>query len=236
MPAAGYLARLADLCPHCGNTSYFQPVASYIENLVGSLRGVSAAKCQSCKRFVLVVGVRQMNGGAFTLDSVYPLAKPDDEVDSNVPPPIRADFSEALRCEWIRAYKACVVMCRRTVQAGALKLGAPKNSNLNQQIDWLFDQGKITESLKDFAHEVRLTGNAGAHPDKNSGVVATAPVQNAVEDDALEDVTPQDAQDIVEFTREFLHHVYVMPAKLKARRATASGPANPSNPMNPTNP
>jgi len=35
----------------------------------------------------------------------------------------------------------------------------------------------------------------------------------------LENVTPKDADDIIEFMREYLHHVYVMPAKLAARKA-----------------
>jgi len=47
-----------------------------------------------------------------------------------------------------------------------------------------------------------LTGNDGAHPDK----------------DGLSDVKEKDSTDIIEFTREYLHHVYVMPAKLKARK------------------
>jgi len=40
-------------------------------------------------------------------------------------------------------------------------------------------------------------------------------------------VTENDASDIVEFTREYLHHVYVMPAKLKARKTppTTAGPS-----------
>jgi hypothetical protein len=31
-------------------------------------------------------------------------------------------------------------------------------------------------------------------------------------------VTDKDAEDMVQFTKEFFHHVYVMPAKLKARK------------------
>jgi Ribonuclease G/E len=87
-------------------------------------------------------------------------------------------------------------------------LGA-KKKRLTDQIDELATQGKITEPLKEFAHEIRVTRNMGAHPDK----------------DGLEEVTEQDAKDIVEFTREFLHHVYVMPAKLKARKTPAPAAA-----------
>lgn len=216
------------ICPHCTTQSYFGPVASHTENVGGhAQKGVSAAKCQSCKQFVLVVGIRSSQGIPFILEAVYPLGKPKDEVDATVPPIIAADFSEALRCQWIQAHKGCVVMCRRAVQASALKLGAPKKNKLDHQIDWLFEQGKITEALKDFAHEVRLTGNIGAHPDKNSGQQSEASVvqvqqDDGVETDNLEDVTPKDADDIVEFTREYLHHVYVMPAKLKARKPATS--------------
>src|SRR6266704_5107267 len=92
-------------------------------------------------------------------------------------------------------------MCARAIQGSAIALGA-KKKKLTDQIDELFSQGKITEALKDFAHEIRITRNLGAHPDK----------------DGLEEVSEQDASDIVEFTREYLHHVYVMPAKLKVRQ------------------
>ena len=103
-------------------------------------------------------------------------------------------------------------MCARAIQGSAIALGAKKKI-LTDQIDELFAHGKITEALKEFAHEIRVTRNIGAHPDK----------------DGLEDVVEQDASDIVEFTREYLHHVYVMPAKLKARRAppASAPPATP---------
>jgi hypothetical protein len=92
-------------------------------------------------------------------------------------------------------------MCRRAVQSSAINLGA-KGGKLIDQIDDLSKTGIITIPLKEFAHEVRLTGNDGAHPDK----------------DGLDDVTEMDGEAIIEFTREYLHHVYVMPAKLAARR------------------
>jgi hypothetical protein len=44
----------------------------------------------------------------------------------------------------------------------------------------------------------------------------------------LRDVTEQDASDIVEFTREYVHHVYVMPAKLKARKPPAASGGTPT--------
>jgi hypothetical protein len=203
-------------CPHCAPTiSYFRPVGSYQTQLQNGLLGiVSPAQCESCKGFVLVIGQKTQHQPDYTLVAVYPLGKPNDAVVPEVQQTAKGvaeDFAEALRCQWIKAYKACVVMCARSIQGSALALGATKK-RLTDQIDELFSQGKITEALKDFAHEVRVTRNVGAHPDK----------------DGLEDVTEQDASDIVEFTREYLHHVYVMPAKLKARKTPpAAGTPTP---------
>jgi hypothetical protein len=203
-------------CPFCGAASYFHPHATFIDSSGLVATCASAAKCQSCKNFVLVVGARNKQNGhsPFQLHGVYPTGKPNDSVEQSVPPLIAADFSEALRCQWIKSFKACVVMCRRAIQSSALDLKA-KGTRLIDQIDDLSATGRITQALQEFAHEVRLTGNDGAHPDK----------------DGLAGVHEKDANDIVEFTREYLHHVYVMPAKLKARKpSTPPSTAAPSAP------
>ncbi len=191
------------LCPHCPNQSYFRPVgAAYIEQILGRQgnRIVNAAQCESCKGFILVVGERPFQQQPYTLVDVYPLGKPDDRVDDAVPDEIKPDFREALRCQWVKAYKATVAMCRRAIQASALEKGASPKKKLVEQIDELAGKGLITKPLQRLAHRIRLTGNVGAHPDE----------------DGLADVTGQDADDIIDFTHQFFEHVYVMPAKLEA--------------------
>jgi Domain of unknown function (DUF4145) len=188
--------------------SYFRPLGGAIQQ---GIKCVNPCQCEACKEFVLVLGTRNNSNNPAALVAVYPLGKPDDAVAPEVTAAgkgVADDFAEALRCQWIRSFKACVVMCARAIQGSAFALGATKKK-LTDQIDELFAKGKITEPLKDFAHEIRVTRNIGAHPDK----------------DGLEEVTEQDASDIVEFAREYLHHVYVMPAKLKARKAPATTPA-----------
>jgi hypothetical protein len=198
-------------CPHCSTKSYFRPMATYLEQAVHhpsthkfNANIVCACECESCKGFILVRGFRTIptlqKPEPFELVAVYPLGMADEQVEADVPPEIAGDFREALRCEWIKAFKACVVMCGRAVQASVIALGGEGNT-LVLQIDDLAKKGVITEPLRRFAHAVRLTRNVGAHPDK----------------DGLKDVQPKDAADMIEFTREFLHHVYVMPAKLRAR-------------------
>ncbi len=203
-------------CPHCSDQSYMRPVGGPYLEANPDQRGnkiTNAAQCESCKKFVLVVGDRNQTGNQvpYALVDVYPLGKPDDRVNDAVPEEIAADFREALRCHWIQAYKGTVTMCRRAVQATALEKKASANKKLVDQIDELADRGIITQPLKEMAHEVRLAGNVGAHPGE----------------DGLKDVTEQDGNDVVEFTREYLHHVYVMPAKLKARKEPPQPEAKP---------
>ena len=96
-------------CPHCSVNSLFDPVASH----VAGNQVVSAAQCITCKKFVLVVGHRGGGNSPSGAVTVYPLGKPNDTVAPEVIPAAKGvaeDFAEALRCQWIRAFKGCVVM------------------------------------------------------------------------------------------------------------------------------
>jgi hypothetical protein len=198
-------------CPHCNVRSLFQPVTQGHSEHWPDQRWhiITGAQCQSCKQFVLVQGIGPApHGQPWQLVAVYPLGKPSDVVAPEVPPLIASDFKEALRCNWIEAFKATVAMCRRALQSSCVELKA-KDATLVEQIDDLAAKGIITEPLRQI---VRLTGNEGAHPGK----------------DGLNDVAEQDANEIIEFTKEFFHHVFVVPAKLRARKAPpAATPANP---------
>jgi hypothetical protein len=194
-------------CPHCGVRSLFNPVVQgYVETQTGNFQSIAqTAQCVSCKNFLLVTATKHAGQGAteFSLRAVYPIDKPKDTVDGAVPKAIADDFAEAMRCQFILAYKATVTMCRRALQAAVLEKMASPDRSLIHQIDELAEKGVITNPLKDMAHVIRLTGNVGAHPDE----------------DGLKNVTDEDAEDILQFTKEFFHHVYVMPAKLKSRKS-----------------
>jgi hypothetical protein len=62
-------------------------------------------------------------------------------------------------------------------------------------IDWVHGQGKITTPLRDMAHKIRLGGDRGAHP-------------------SVRTITADDADAVIEFTREYFDAVYVMPARM----------------------
>jgi hypothetical protein len=194
---------VAGECPHCRSQAAFmtvtRPYQTNPENFPNYM--VSAARCVACNDYILVILKAAINNLNITWEYLmhYPLGMPDETLDPNIPADVATDFKEAIRCQHVKAYRACVVMCRRALQTSALIFKA-SGTTLVGQIEDLGSKGIITAPLKDFAHEIRLTGNAGAHSD------------------GLGDISARDAEAIMEFTREFFDHVYVMPAKLKARR------------------
>ncbi|HHF5252224.1 DUF4145 domain-containing protein [Haemophilus influenzae] len=70
----------------------------------------------------------------------------------------------------------------------------PQDKNLNQRINQLADQGKLSPSMKDFAHRIRTLGNGASH--------------------ALLEFSHQDLEDIRLFTRLFLIYAFTLPAMI----------------------
>jgi uncharacterized protein DUF4145 len=200
---------LSGECPHCRRDAVFNIVsAPYWESEHGIVRIAAVMQCPGCLKLILGIVLHIPRTPNYDYEAHYPLGKPNETVDPSVPQDVAEDFKEAIRCQWVQAYRACVVMCRRALQTSVLLLNAA-GGTLIKQIEDLAAKGVITAPLKDFAHEIRLTGNAGAHSD------------------GLTDVKEADAEAIVEFTREFFDHVYVMPAKLKARKPQGGSGAAP---------
>ena len=159
-------------CPHCSPTqAAFQTVTQPFSVKVKDVQYlVAVARCIACREFILaaIKYDQRIYGGPNEWNYAlhYPVAKPTDKVPDEVPEQIRNDFSEALRCQWVKAYNATAEMCRRTVESSCINLGAPYSKVLQEMIDWLHVKGTITEALKNVAHQVRLGGDRAAHPQK----------------------------------------------------------------------
>jgi hypothetical protein len=169
-------------------------------------------QCQACSQYIL--GVFEQGQYEFKYVSHYPVGQPDDSVANEIPEHIKPDFKEALRCLWVNAYNATAEMCRRALEASCIDLGAPSDKVLEKMIDWLSDQRIITPFLKDVAHKIRLGGNRGAHPPENGSVLGTVRAVPEEEMGPITIITKEHAEAIVTFTREFFHHVYVVPKQM----------------------
>ena len=207
MPASGTTAfSLSGKCPHCGDNSVFISVAAFSDQSTGSgkLLVCQAMRCQGCQKFILGLAEYEQRTGLTYLEH-FPVGMPDDAVAEEVPTAIADEFSEALRCFWVKSYKATVAMCRRAVQASCDDLKAD-GKDLFTQINDLAHKGAITEPLKKMAHRVRLTANQELHG----------------KTDELAAFKESDAKAIIAFVREYFHHVYVMPALLASYDSSAT--------------
>lgn len=81
---------------------------------------------------------------------------------------IYSNLLEALIAFHNGAYRATVVMCRRSLQLIAMQLGAP-NDTLKNQLEWLKTNKRIDEEDYLTATACRKFGNFGAHP-SNDGL------------------------------------------------------------------
>ncbi len=187
-------------CPHCEYAAAFQTVTSVYQGRNGRHDQclVAAARCASCNDFILaILRLESSASGSskWVYDAHHPIGKPSDGGYEDVPEGPRLDFQEALRCRWVDAYNATIEMCRRCLESSCIEFGADSNLALNDMINWVHKQGKITVSLFDMAHKIKLGGNRAAHPSDRT-------------------LTEKDADAVVEFTRMYLYHVYVMPANM----------------------
>jgi hypothetical protein len=198
-------------CPHGPHESAFL-LATNVHSDQGGVRWIAAMQCQGCGKYILAIAQLRPNHGDVIYAEHYPLGNPEDAVAPEIPEHIQPDFKEALRCLWVNAYNATAEMCRRALEASCLHLGAPKKNVLEDMIDWLADKRVITPLLQQAAHKIRLGGNRGAHPPEDGPAAGLgiptpqdAPITKIERDHALA---------IVEFTRHFFEHVYVIPKQL----------------------
>jgi hypothetical protein len=138
----------------------------------------------------------------------------DDLVGFAVPQAIREAFSEASRCLATKAFTACAIMCRKTLE-GICHDHNISGGTLVGRLQMLRDKGVIEGRLYEWSDQLRLVGNEAAH-------------------DVKVQVSAQDAGDALAFTRAMLEYVYTFREQFeqfKERRAKqvhsgSSGPAN----------
>ncbi len=198
-----------DVCPHCGAKSHLELIHNdYYMARNGDQFNHITFKCKPCKKISIKVFRSTENPYSdkqmLTPDkwvAEFPAADivPDSKFVKFAPAEVVDDYSEGLICLANNADKAAVSMFRRSVQNAMIGLGADKSEDLIVQIKTV---SSITEDIKNWAQNIRIFGNWGAHP----------------QDDKLKEVDHDLAVEAKEFVYEFLNYVYVMPGKVSAAR------------------
>ncbi|MEX2014825.1 MAG: DUF4145 domain-containing protein [Candidatus Saccharimonadales bacterium] len=204
-----YCKDFIDICPHCGAKSHLVLIHNdYHLTGSGDQYNYVTFRCKPCKKLSVRVYHSSQNPYAdkqmLSMKgwvSKFPSRDitPDKKFTTHVPSEVLADYEEGLICISAGADKAAVGMFRRAMQNAMINLGAEQKLDLIEQIKSI---SSLTQDIKDWAHNVRIFGNWGAHP----------------QDDLLKDVTPELAQEVRELIEEFMNYVYDMPGKVTAAR------------------
>lgn len=206
-----YVVDLIDLCPHCGAKVHIVKLWSdhhILKN--GDVEFYIVFRCKPCEKLVLKTFFFKQNQFSNETnlepegwDEKFPITLDDElsRADSeHIPEDVLSDYQEALKCKSIGANKASCSMFRRALQNALIGLGADTKLDLIAQINSL---GRLPEDIKDWAHQIRIFGNWGAHPDE----------------DNLKDVEPGDVDDVHDFISKFFIFMFIMPNKVAASRA-----------------
>lgn len=214
--------RPSGLCPRCGKPSSFDvhgtlPVAFEYGSMIARRDGgyesdpierVASLICRRCKQGMIVVEEQYAgetpsrigrSTGVITFRGFHWWPLPVAQVSSDVPAAIASAFSEAVTALAANCPRAAAVMARRTLEAIAAEKGE-SGGRLVDRIKTLASKGVLQPALADWATEVRLIGNAGAHFDP------------------LDEVSNEDAQQLINLIRELTRYLYELPADLARRR------------------
>lgn len=221
--AADLLSRAAkdliDVCPHCDTKAHLTLL--FQESHVMRNRDVvyyATFRCVPCKS--LIIKTHKFTQNPYVqeenLTSLGWMEKfPGGEVvhankfEGSVPPDALNDFKEGMISLYHKCPKAAVSMFRRALQSALLDRGADAKKDL---IDQIKTATFLTQDIKDWAHNIRIFGNWGAHP----------------QDDNLKEVDEKVAKETQSFLEEFFNYVYVMPSRVANARQQNSPPKNSS--------
>ncbi|MCZ4314622.1 DUF4145 domain-containing protein [Comamonadaceae bacterium G21597-S1] len=179
------------VCRHCGRTSIFVLSESvnadykYVHK-VGLLKVEGALN-----KYVEVKGHISLKDGA----SIAPPA--------SLPKEIEAIFAEGATCVAVGCYNAAGTMFRLCVEMATRSmlptedvpgLNAKMRRDLGLRLPWLFESGRLPESLKELSSCIKEDGNDGAH----AGNLSEA-----------------DASDLLDFSVALLERIYTEPERLR---------------------
>jgi len=165
--------------------------------------------CMGCQEGTAVVETTQDG----TLRGVHWWPPPGAfDLDPAVPETIRGAYDEGMHCLGAQCPRAAAVMFRRVLEAlvndkGSAAVQAAAAKNLAQGLKVMAAEHVLQPTLAEWATEIRVVGNVGAHLDP------------------IKDVALEEARDLARLTRQLLEYVYELPARVaRSRQARQAVP------------
>lgn len=224
-------------CPRCKRISNFTAIealpVTYHPSIVFDtphgrerdvLQRVAVLKCQGCGDNVVVIESKCIDGRPVPVSSGSRSGREEwrgihwwpapgmQPGDPDIPTSVADTIAEGTRCLAVQAPRAAVVMFRAALGQIVHNKGsdaAQKQKGLYQQLKKMADEGALEKTVAEWATEVRLVGNAGAHPS------------------TLDAVSQDEAAELLLLISEITNLLYVTLARVErskaARRARTSG-------------
>ena len=212
------------LCPRCGKQSSFEiagelPVTFSKGVIIQHSGNTNSPKgysdkatcliCRHCEQCVIVIEEEWIGeqpsrlgfgkGGVVSYRGIHWWPLPHTKLSKDIPQDVSNIFDEAVTTYYANAPRATAVMLRRTVESIAVHFGETEGVLANR-LKSMAEKNILQPSLADWAKEVRLIGNQGAHFDPAN------------------DVSMEDAKQLLTFVQELLRYLFELPAELQRRR------------------
>lgn len=191
-----------DSCGHCGiRRVYFEQYGSYEPEKTrdGWYYTYDLGVCAGCNHAsLLVYRSRKPEDEEAQPYAIYPSS---DVAPQHVPNRARKLYNEATETQGI-SLEGAGMLFRKTLEAS---LHTDKDMKLIARIKRAAKNQKITPAMEEWAHHIRVVGNAAAHE--------------------IEDFTPEEIAELQEFTRLFLMYLFTLPRMMKDAKARRSSPS-----------
>lgn len=185
-------------CSECERHTTFIVIASHTRPDEGPPEEYTFSKCGECS--ATAVFYREDMGGGFEGDAYYRVYPAHHRhVGYALPDNVRSSYEEAVRCEANKVYTACVVMVGRTLEA-VCKEHDPSVRTIFKGLKKLHQDGLISEELMEWADQLRVLRNIGAHASDRMA-------------------TGQDAEDSLDFLQAILEVMYDLRPRFQSFKA-----------------
>jgi hypothetical protein len=158
-----------NFCPTCNSVVETVIIYSYYsgnsinEDLCGDITEVLLSKCLNCQNpFLKEKSFQIVEGDEYSNTELQFFPNTENEAVKNCPEIVFKPYKEALKSYRAHAYDACVIMCRKGIEAICIDKGECKG-NLAAKLKNLNSKGILENTLYSWANELRLIGNDGAH-------------------------------------------------------------------------
>jgi Domain of unknown function (DUF4145) len=179
-----------------------------------AIEQVTVLQCMGCKESSVVVEVEPVGKHGLSGVLWWPTEHLGElEKVAGVPNDIVEAYSEGVRCIAVQAPHGAVAMFRTAIAQIVEDKGsaaAKAEKDLFKRIEQMVQDKTLWDTFGDWAHHIRTTGNAGAHPEK------------------FDPVTMDQATDLQRFVRELLNFLYEQPARLAAAKPPTKKASQPA--------